>query len=71
MFDPKNKQQGAIAISESFKLTTVFFTGVGLSFWALCVCLKRFDQTPLLDMGLGAPARGMPLNLEQDKHPAA
>ncbi|CAK8992444.1 unnamed protein product [Durusdinium trenchii] len=27
MFDPKNKQQGAIAISESFKLTTVFFTG--------------------------------------------
>jgi len=27
LFDPKNKQQGAIAITESFKLTTLFLTG--------------------------------------------
>lgn len=27
VFDPKNKQQGAIAIGEKFKLTTLFFTG--------------------------------------------
>jgi len=27
-FDPKNKQQGAIAIGEKFKLTTLFLTGV-------------------------------------------
>ena len=28
MFDPKNKSQGAIAIDEKFKLTTLFLTGV-------------------------------------------
>jgi hypothetical protein len=27
-FDPKNKQQGAIAIGEKFKLTALFLTGV-------------------------------------------